>query len=87
MLAKSQNSLGYSVKNLTPKNDSSCMQIFVVYFHYLFSIYSQYFHYMFTISSLYVHYMFTICSLYVHYMFTIRSLYAVEISRCLRLKV
>ena len=50
MLAKSENALGYRVKNLTPKNGGSFMQVFTVCLHYLF-----------TICSLYVPYMFTIC--------------------------
>ena len=50
ILAKSQNTFGYRVKNLMPKIGGSFTQVFTVYFHYLF-----------TICSLYVHYMFTIC--------------------------
>ena len=50
MLAKSENPLGYRVKNLMPKNGGYFMPVFTVCFHFLF-----------TICSLYVHYIFTIC--------------------------
>ena len=56
MLTKSEKALGYRVKNLSPINGGSFIQILNVYFHYLF-----------TLCSLYVHCMLSICSLYVHY--------------------
>ena len=50
MLAKSENALGYRVKSLSPKNGGSFN---VKFLWNIFIIYLLYFHYMFTICSLY----------------------------------
>ena len=68
------------VKNLTPKNGGSFMQVFAIYFHYVSTICSPCIYYMFTMYLLGISNMLTICipnmfTICIPYMFTIYSLY------------